>query len=201
MLQGVVIGVALTSIVVGLVLSFSADRLVGSTAGRLMMLVGVGVLPLLTLGVGATHAVKASSSTEFCLECHEMEPYGKSLFLDDRAVLPAVHYQKRLIDRDETCYACHTDYALFGDMKAKINGLKHVWVHYMGEPQEPLELYQPYPNYNCLHCHEDARGYVEAAPHKDKLEALRAGEESCLKCHGRGHAIEQVEVGPFWTPE
>jgi hypothetical protein len=61
-----------------------------------------------------------------------------------------------------------------------------------------MELYQPYPNSNCLHCHEDGRSYVEAQPHRDRLDALAAGETSCLKCHARGHAFEQIEEGNLW---
>ena len=95
-----------------------------------------------------------------------MQSYGKSLFVDNRKALPAVHFQDRLVDRDNACFACHTDYAMFGDVKAKLNGLKHVYVHYLGKVPEKMELYQPYPNYNCLHCHEDARGFVEAPAHQ-----------------------------------
>src|SRR5690606_28526758 len=112
--------------------------------------------------------------------------------------LPATHYQNRLVERDHACYECHTDYAMWGDFKAKINGLKHVWVHYIGEIPEEIELYQPYPNYNCLHCHADGRRYVEAAPHQGQLKVLPSGEVSCLTGHGKGHALEQVEEGNLW---
>jgi cytochrome c-type protein NapC len=89
---------------------------------------------------------------------------------------------------------------MWGDFKAKLNGLKHVWVHYLGEIPEEFELYQPYPNHNCLHCHEDARSYVEASPHHGQFEAMRADEVSCLKCHGQGHGLDQLEEGNLWLP-
>ena len=92
-----------------------------------------------------------------------MEGYGRSLFIDDPTVVPAVHYQKRLVDRDRACFECHTNYAMFGDVRAKYDGLKHVWVHYFADPPDELALYEPYPNANCMHCHDDARGFVEAA--------------------------------------
>jgi cytochrome c-type protein NapC len=203
MLRVVILGTALVAIVVGMVLYFNADRLAGSRAGRLAVLLGVLGLPLVSVTGGVGHAVSESSSTPFCLSCHEMNEHGRSLFVDDMTVLPAVHYQKRLIDRDQICYACHTDYAMFGEFKAKLNGLKHVWVHYLGDPPAPenLELYAPYPNRNCLHCHDDARSYLEAAPHQGQFEALRADERSCLECHSRGHAIEQVKEGNFWLAQ
>ena len=200
MLHWVALSSAGVAAVVGILLLGAIDRLTGSRAGRLAVLLGVVVLPLLALGSGSTYAVTASSSTTFCLSCHEMEEHGKSLFVDDPMSLPAVHYQKRLIDREQTCYACHTDYGLYGDFKAKLNGLKHVWVHYLGTPPaaEDLELYSPYPNYNCLHCHDDARGYLEAGGHEGKFADLQSGKVSCLKCHNSGHALDQVKEGNFW---
>jgi nitrate/TMAO reductase-like tetraheme cytochrome c subunit len=201
MLQGVALLTALVAIVAAFVLYFSAPRLAGSVAGKLALLFGIVLLPLLAVVGGTGYAYDASSSTEFCVSCHEMEPHGRSLFVDDRRVLPAVHYQRRLVDRDHACFQCHTDYAMFGDLAAKANGLKHVWVHYFGDNEGPFELYAPYPNHNCLHCHDDARGYLEAAPHAGQFEELRGNRVSCLKCHNAGHAHEQVREQNFWMPE
>jgi cytochrome c-type protein NapC len=192
---------ALVAVATGFVLYLAADRLAGSTAGRLAMLLGVFVLPALSLVGGATQAYSESSSTTFCLSCHEMTAHGRSLFVDDPTALAAVHYQKRLVDRDEACFACHTNYAMFGDVDAKINGLRHVWVHYFGDIPEPeaLELYEPYPNANCLHCHDDARSYLEASGHQGQFEALSAGERSCLSCHTTSHDLEAVGQGRLWV--
>jgi cytochrome c-type protein NapC len=200
MLQGVALVTGLVAIATGFVLYFASDQLAGSRAGRLAMLLGVLCLPFAALSTGATHAYQTSSSTEFCLSCHEMQGHGKSMFLDDPAALPAIHYQRRLVDRDRACFQCHTNYAMFGDVHAKIDGLRHVWVHYMEDAPQRLELYQPYPNDNCLHCHDDARGYIEAAPHRDQLDALLAGERSCLECHAGGHALPRLEEGELWLP-
>jgi cytochrome c-type protein NapC len=196
--QTIALLTAAIALVCAVALFFAVDKLPASRGAWIVVGLIVCALPALATTVGTSYAVKASSSTEFCLECHEMEEYGRSLFIDDRAVLPAVHYQFRLVDRDQVCYSCHTDYAMWGDVKAKLNGLQHVWVHYLGEVPETLELYQPYPNYNCLHCHEDARSYVEVAAHQSQFEALSSGERSCLECHGQGHALERLEEGEFW---
>jgi nitrate/TMAO reductase-like tetraheme cytochrome c subunit len=199
--QGVALLTALVAIVAAFVLYFSAPRLAGSVAGKLALLLGVVLVPLVAVSGGTGYAYTASSSAEFCISCHEMEPHGRSLFVDDATVLPAVHYQKRLIDRDHACFQCHTNYAMFGDLAAKANGLRHVWVHYFGDNEGPFELYEPYPNLNCLHCHDDARSFLEAKGHQGKIEAMRSDETSCLSCHSAGHAHEQVEEGNFWLPE
>ena len=64
-----------------------------------------------------------------------MQRHGKSLFADNKQALAAVHYQNREVDRDTVCYSCHKDYALFGDVTAKMNGLRHVWAHYVAGVQ------------------------------------------------------------------
>jgi len=182
----------------GLLFLLDAERLSGSRGGRIAILIGLGCLPLFALGGGTAHAVHESSSTEFCLNCHEMTPYGQSLFVEDTKALPAAHYQSRLIDRDHVCYACHKDYGLLGDFKAKLTGLNHVYVHFLGEIPETFELYSPYPNSNCLYCHDDARSFLDSAGHRGQVEQFRKGRTSCLTCHAMGHGLDQVKAGEFW---
>ena len=63
------------------------------------------------------------------------------------------------------CYTCHTDYAMFGGLKAKLRGLNHVYVQYFGKIPDKVELYNPYNNRECLHCHGGARNFEEGATH------------------------------------
>jgi len=90
---------------------------------------------------------------------------------------------------------------MFGNAKAKLNGLRHVWVHSFGTvPTEP-KLYQPYPNSNCLHCHDDSRAYLEKAPHQAQHSQLQSGEVSCLSCHQVAHDLDGVAAKNFWHPQ
>jgi len=175
--------------------------LVAQRTGRLVLLVGLVGLPLLLSAGNLSYGVAESSQTRFCLSCHEMQRYGKSLFVDDKQALAAVHYQNRLVDRDVTCYACHKDYALFGDVKAKVNGLRHVWAHYVRGVPDKIALYQPYPNANCLHCHDDARRFLEKPPHRPVLDALQSGSLSCLGCHRVAHDMGKVDAHSFWQAQ
>jgi hypothetical protein len=59
-------------------------------------------------------------------------------------------------------------------------------------------VYQPYPNYNCLHCHDDARRFVEAPAHQAVKPQIASGELSCLKCHNVGHDMKGVQDRSFW---
>lgn len=200
MLESNVIFVLIVALVAAVVVFLGASQLMATRGGRWALLVGAALLPLAASAGSFQAGVDESSRTRFCLSCHEMNNHGRSLFVENRKALPAVHFQDRQIDRERACYSCHTDYALFGDVKAKMNGLKHVYVHYLGKIPEPdeLKLYRPYPNYNCLHCHEDARSFIDAQPHQGLLPQLSSGELSCLKCHAFGHDMPSVKAGKFW---
>lgn len=166
--------------------------------GRIALFAGFAILPVSVGLSGLAVGIGKSSETEFCLSCHEMTDYGRTLFVDNPDALAAVHYQNRTIDRDHTCYRCHTNYALFGHVSAKFNGLKHVYVHYLGTIPEEIELYEPYPSSICLECHEDGRSYLESAGHEGELEALASGKKVCLECHDVAHDTESVAQKEFW---
>jgi len=190
------VGVAIVAL-----LFFGAGVLAGNTVGRVVLLVGLLGLPVLLSAGNISYGVHQSSTTVFCLSCHEMRPYGKSLFVDSQQALAAFHYQNRLVERETACYTCHKDYAMFGDVKAKLNGLRHVWAHYIAGVPQKIELYQAYPNSNCLHCHDDMRRFVEGPAHKPVLSALYAGTTSCLSCHRVAHDMAKVDAGDFWQAQ
>ena len=201
MLPVQVIVALLAGLAIVVLLYVGARSLAGQTIGRVVLLVGLVALPLLLSAGNISYGFHQSSTTNFCLSCHEMRDHGKSLFVDNRQALAAVHYQNRLVDRETVCYSCHKDYAMFGDVTAKLNGLRHVWAHYIAGVPKKIELYQPYPNSNCLHCHDDMRRFVDAPAHKPVLAALSAGTTSCLSCHRIAHDMAKVNAGEFWQAQ
>src|SRR5262245_66683058 len=82
--------------------------------GKILAFVALLVFPVLAGGLGATAHLEHSKTTAFCLSCHVMDDYGKSLRIDDRSLIPAVHYQNNLVPRDQACYTCHTNYTMYG---------------------------------------------------------------------------------------
>ncbi|MDX2021392.1 MAG: NapC/NirT family cytochrome c [Deltaproteobacteria bacterium] len=182
-------------------LHFGVPTLLHTHWGKLALLVGAVVLPVVTSAGSMAVGFHQSSRTVFCLTCHEMQNHGKSLFADNPKSLVAAHYQNRLVDRDSICYSCHKDYAMFGDVKAKLNGLRHVYVHYLGSIPNKFALYQPYPNSNCLHCHADARRFVEGQAHAGVMTKILSNQMSCLGCHNVAHDMKNVEAGNFWQAQ
>jgi len=127
-----------------------------------------------------------------------MQRYGRSLFADNRHALSAAHYQNRLIDRDQSCYSCHKDYALFGDVKAKLYGLRHVYVHYLGKIPEKIALYDKFKSANCLHCHDDSRRFQEQPVHRAVWADINSGAQPCLGCHNVAHDMKSVDANQLW---
>ena len=173
--------------------------------GKVIAFLVFFLLPLLCAGMGVSSEMQRSKKTEFCLSCHIMEPYGRSLRVDDPTYLAAAHFQNHRVTADEACYTCHTNYAMFGGMKAKLHGLRHVYVYYLGVPPVPekIRLYEPYNNRECLHCHEGARSFEEGAVHNanpDTLPAVRANKLSCLSsgCHKVVHNVAALSDAKFW---
>ncbi len=172
--------------------------LTAAAGGKALAFVAFFLLPGLVTSLGVRKHVELSKKTEFCLSCHIMEPYGKSLRADDSESLVASHFQNNRIPRDEACFTCHTTYTMFGDTKAKLTGLKHVWINYIGTKPDKIELYSPYNNRECLHCHAGARSYEENEMHADDLQDLAAGKTSCLECHATVHDVEKVATKAMW---
>ena len=170
--------------------------------GRVLAFFALFIFPALLTAGGLTVHMEQAKSTEFCLSCHVMEPYGESLWTEDASFLAASHFQNRRVAQDSACYTCHTDYTMFGDVSAKWRGLRHVWVQVLGDPPPPeeIELYSSYNNRECLHCHGGARAYVENELHAEVLGELASGELSCLECHGPVHEVADVAERERWTP-
>ena len=130
-----------------------------------------------------------------------MESYGRSLLIDDRSHVPAIHFQNYLVPREVACYTCHTDYTLYGGFTSKLRGLRHLYVQYLGTLPEQMELYSPYNNRECLHCHDGSRSFEEHPIHNadsDMMEAIRSNQLSCIGCHDLVHDVENLDAATFW---
>ena len=172
-----------------------------TAGGKARAFLGVFALPIAIMAGAAQDHMERSKTTEFCISCHVMQPYYDSLFIDEQRHLPAAHYQNRNIPREKACFTCHTKYTMFGDMKAKLAGLKHLWVYYFGDIPEKIELYEPYNDRECLHCHEGARAYEEHPQHIKERAKLESGKLNCFSCHSEAHGIHNdLDRLPRWDP-
>ena len=173
--------------------------------GKIFAFVALFLLPVMSIFAAGFEHVERTKRTSFCLSCHIMEPYGKSLYVDNPQYVPAAHFQNHRIPVDEACYTCHTDYALYGGVHAKLRGLRHIYIQYLGTPPAPdkIKLYTPYNNRECLHCHLGARSFQSNAVHMAILDSLKSNEMSCVTsgCHDTVHNIDSISKAKFWSPE
>lgn len=173
--------------------------------GKMLAFVALFLLPMLCASMGASYQLERSKTTEFCLSCHVMEPFGKSLRVDDPTYLAAAHFQNHRVSANEACYTCHANYAMFGSMKVKMHGLRHVYIYYFTKPPAPenIKLYEPFSNRECLHCHAGSRSFEEGAVHiadPDLLPAVKANRTSCISsgCHAVVHDVATLDKAKLW---
>ena len=193
--------IAVTAVLIGTLVF--RPGLIMTPDGKILAFFGLFLLPMICAWTGTTYHIDRSKSTKFCLSCHEMEPFGKSLLVDDPTHLPAAHFQNHRVPADEACFACHTNYAMFGGFREKIQGLREVYVHYLGKPQSPeaIRLSEPFNNRECLHCHLGARSFEEGSTHTANpylLAAVKDNQVSCLSCHKAIHNVAELNNTKFW---
>src|SRR3990167_9972213 len=151
--------------------------------GFLAVLLVVFVWPPTFLAM-TSYNLDRSKSVQFCAGCHQMDQHVANVTDPESKSLAAKHFKRYWVNKN-TCYTCHTDYSLFGPVKAKMNGLVHMYYAYFtGIKEDEIEIYKPYPDHNCLQCHETRRF--------DKVEehGERGPDERCVDCHDDVHENE-----------
>jgi cytochrome c-type protein NapC len=186
-----------------LVVLIARPSLTREPGGKVLAFVAIALAPAIAVLAGGADHMERSKRTTFCLSCHVMEQYGKSLHVDDSEFIPAVHYQNNYVPRDEACYTCHTDYAIYGTIRSKLRGLRHITVQYFGTIPDTLKLYTPYQNRECLHCHGGARKFLSVGAHQGEpnfFADVTAGHRSCLEsgCHDVAHNVHELATATFW---
>lgn len=173
--------------------------------GKILAFLAFFIFPVFAGLLGLENHMERAKETSFCLSCHIMGPYGKSLHVDDPSYIPASHFQNGRVPHDQACYTCHTDYSMFGGFKAKLGGLHHIYVQYVTGPQLPLKLYHPYNNRECLHCHEGSRSFEQGVMHTAEPQTMadiKSNKLSCMTagCHDTVHNVKELDNVKFWKP-
>jgi cytochrome c-type protein NapC len=86
---------------------------------------------------------------------------------------------------------------MFGTVKTKLGGLRHIYEYVFNYRNMPLEeakreihIRKPFQNATCMHCHSTENPGWNAVPdHKSILGQVRGGAVSCASegCHGPAH--------------
>ncbi|MGA8678478.1 MAG: NapC/NirT family cytochrome c [Candidatus Acidiferrales bacterium] len=174
----------------------------GGATGKILAFVALCVLPALCIATGMSTHMQRSEQTKFCISCHSMEIYGKSLYVDDPNYIPAQHFQNHRVPADRACYACHADYTIYGPLKDKLQGLTRIYMQYVSTPPRTIQIRGGYSNLQCLHCHAGARSFEENPVHVAIMDSLTSNQMSCISsgCHDTVHNASQVSHLKMWRP-
>lgn len=161
----------------------------GVTMKKPFIMIAAGLLIVLVAAVGYT--MQQTSTTEFCLSCHEMERYQFELKRSAHA-----------LDKDKnpiSCNQCHiplTPGPKYLAVKS-YSGLKDLYVHYFGDARDldRRKLQHTARRFvqdeNCVACHQDLQKTVKGEPigfegkkaHDAWLEKDGVGRRNCVSCH------------------
>jgi cytochrome c nitrite reductase small subunit len=172
--------------------SLRAGTITGTTRGWLF--VSVGLVPVMVAFLSFAHGLETSATVGSCGSCHTMTPFVRDLQDVKSDTLAATHFKNRFI-REDQCFTCHSDYGLGGTIKAKFEGLGHVWRYTTGRYEIPIKLARPFPNTRCLACHAESQKFLNSDGHpKEAMHDLMDGTASCIDCHGPVHPEQKKEA-------
>lgn len=162
------------------------------------LMVGAGVIVGLVLAAGFDTAMKATSTQEFCISCHEMEQFA---YQESRGRIHAANNA----GVQATCSDCHVPHEFIPKMKRKVVAAREVWHHWLGTIDTP-EKYEKHrremaerewarmkasDSAECRHCHQvDAMTAPEPLVNMHR-QMLKAGQ-TCIDCHkGIAHKLPE----------
>jgi len=173
---------------------------------KIVLLFAIGVLPIGTATTGNYAGFEATKARRFCGSCHVMTPYSNDSG-DPASTSLAARHARNAMFGEENCYACHADYGMFGTVKTKLGGLRHIYeyvFHYRNTPLEEarrtIHIRTPFKNSTCMHCHSTQNpGWNAIKEHASLIDRVRSGEVSCASegCHGPAHPFSKQ---PWGTP-
>ncbi|MGH9739085.1 MAG: NapC/NirT family cytochrome c [Candidatus Acidiferrales bacterium] len=169
---------------------------------KILAFIALFILPVLCVGGGMSAHIQRSEQRRFCISCHSMQPYGRSLYVDNPNYIPAAHFQNHRVPANEACYACHADYAIYGPLVDKMRGLKRIYMQYVSTPPAHITIPGGFNNDQCLRCHAGARDFEGNPVHRAIMASLTSNHMSCVTsgCHDTVHDIASLGHVKFWSP-
>ena len=198
---GILIALIVLTIVLAAVFFVRPSITAGAT-GKVLAFGALCILPAICLRMGLATHIERSEQTKFCISCHAMENYGKSLWIDDPSYIPAQHFQNHRVPADMACYSCHADYTIYGPLRDKLRGVHRIYVQYLGTPSTTIQIPGGYNNRQCLHCHLGARSFEANPIHEALMDSLKSNEMSCISsgCHDMVHNGGNLDDLKMWSP-
>ena len=161
-------------------------RISGLTFNKMLAFLTLIVFSGLSVSIANYHVVSGVKEVRSCNSCHVMRPMVNDMFDPSSQTLAARHFSNKWIPRQQ-CYTCHTDYGLSGNLKAKMDGYRHLARYTTGTFTEPIASPSAYNNDNCIQCPSGTRKFEVVSNHIAIRKPLSDSSVSCLNCHGSAH--------------
>ena len=170
---------------------------------KLLLLVGLGILPAITAATSTSVGMEATTHRDFCGSCHVMDAHYKNAVNPSAQSLAARHTRNPFFG-EHSCYVCHADYGMYGYVLTKAGGMRHVYEYYLGgwgelaldDALRAIHVVKPYDNLNCRQCHTTSLHDWKRVPDHEALKAeLDSNQVSCASagCHGFAHPFTKLE--------
>jgi cytochrome c-type protein NapC len=196
------IGFACALVAAGIMIYYLWRRPPLDAAGKSVMMLGVGVLPIMVAMIGNMEGLAATEKQGFCGSCHTMDMWIEDANDPESESLAAIHSRTTKFG-GKSCYVCHKDYGMFGYAMTKLGGMGHVykflseWMWYdRDEVLDKIHIARPFKNENCMQCHSTTGAiWSGTQDHAGLVGDLRSGETSCVSagCHGYAHPFSKPE--------
>lgn len=168
---------------------------------KLLLLLGLGVLPSLAAASSTVAGMQATTHREFCGSCHVMGTHYSNA-IDPKAQSLAARHSRNPYFGEHSCYVCHADYGMYGYALTKAGGMRHVYEYYLGgyremplkQALEVIHLRKRYDNLNCRQCHTTTGVDWRRVPdHRALAAELDSNRVSCASagCHGYAHPFSK----------
>jgi cytochrome c-type protein NapC len=177
---------------------------------KVLLLIGLGVLPGVVSLTGNIAGFEYTLSRPFCGSCHVMSPYLRDAEDPESKSLAAIHSRNHRFG-ENSCYNCHADYKMFGAVTTKLNGMRHLFKyitdyantgpdgeggptiklykrHDLEEKRMTEEAFNAHMNGICMQCHS-IRSAIWVEKHGDFADGLRAFQAVCIDCHSDIHPL------------
>ena len=161
-------------------------RQLGGFQSKWLLFFGVCIVPFPVMVLSTAVGLDQAKAIGFCRSCHVMGTFVEDMEDPASQRLAAAHFKNRYI-QDKHCYACHTDYGLFGTLEAKIAGLGHIWKETAGTYVLPVRLKTSYRFTICLNCHGQSHKFLTQTAHAGVVPRTLRGETTCADFHGLSH--------------
>jgi hypothetical protein len=122
----------------------------------------------------------------YCVSCHAMRLFKSEKEDPACQSLAMIHCRGRDL-APSGCASCHTGPGAAGWLRAQALGVRHALANARGVSRTAGPR-DPWPNANCLQCHDNENRFIRKQAHMDEWKGIRKGRVSCVDCHSPAHA-------------